>query len=198
MSPSKGKKETCFKPPPSKGTGVICDPTPGSCATLPVSGVMCDPTNQNSMERSTFSTHTRAHVWPYLTSVWRIPQVFPLMQASHALKDFRFMLPPTLLERMPSFCATSYKSLNHHENRFQLPTKILSTTFQRKKPLTCCDSTSGASKKPKRHKIRSTKSSPPNFCWRYDEVFLGVLKGCWVETPSFYYLLAVGVLFLKR
>lgn len=50
MSPSKGKKKACFKPPPSKGTGVICDPTPGSCATLPLSGVMCDPTHQNSME----------------------------------------------------------------------------------------------------------------------------------------------------
>ena len=47
------------------GTGVSCDPTPGSCATLTVPGVMCDPTHQNSMEGSTFSTHTRGHVRPY-------------------------------------------------------------------------------------------------------------------------------------
>ena len=50
------------------GTGVSCDPTPGSAATLPVPGVSCDPTHQNSMERSTFSTHTRGQLRPYLTS----------------------------------------------------------------------------------------------------------------------------------
>ena len=51
------------------GTGVSCDPTRGSAATLPVPGVSCDPTHQNSMEGSTFSTHTRGQLRPYLTSV---------------------------------------------------------------------------------------------------------------------------------
>ena len=40
-----------------------------SAATLPVPGVSCDPTQQNSMEESTFSTHTRGQLRPYLTSV---------------------------------------------------------------------------------------------------------------------------------
>ena len=70
----------------SSGTGVSCDPTPGSCATLPVPGAMCDPTHQNSMERSTFSTHTRGHVRPYLTSVWRILQVFTLFKTFKLLR----------------------------------------------------------------------------------------------------------------
>ena len=36
------------------GTGISCDPTPGSAATLPMPGVSCDPTHKNSMEGSTF------------------------------------------------------------------------------------------------------------------------------------------------
>ena len=51
------------------GTGVSCDPTPGSAATLPVPGVSCDPTHKNSMEGSTFFTFTKGQLRPYLTSV---------------------------------------------------------------------------------------------------------------------------------
>ena len=36
------------------GTGISCDPTPGSAATLPMPGISCDPTHKNSMEGSTF------------------------------------------------------------------------------------------------------------------------------------------------
>ena len=81
------------------GTGVSCDPTPGSAATLPVPGVSCDPTHKNSMEGLTFFTFIKGQLRPYLTSVKRILQVFALFRG-HSGSRATFLLsnfsPPPL------------------------------------------------------------------------------------------------------
>jgi len=77
--------------------------------------------------------------------------------------------------------------------------KIPSTTFQRKKRSPAVIRRRELPRNP-----NATKSAQPNlrlqiFVGVMTKVFLlGVLKGCWAETPSFYYSLAIGVLFLKR
>ena len=92
------------------GTGISCDPTPGSAATLPMPGVSCDPTHKNSMEGSTFFTFIKGQLRPYLTSVYRILQVFALFRG-HSGSSTAFLLsifppPPLATHALRPYLAT--------------------------------------------------------------------------------------------